>query len=235
MATAAPARRKAEVPPEAKSQPSVVETVVEAIREDIKTGRLAPAQRLIESDLCESLGASRTSIREAIGRLEAEGLLEVEHQRGARVRRLTADDARELYQVREVLEGAAARLAAQNIDKADYKARLRSLEKNFKASADAWSPSIYLQYNEEFHQLIVKMSENERLVRMVDQLQHAAYLMLQQVVSNVAATKKAHDEHEVILAAILNGDGARAERAMRDHIRRTGNDVQVRMSQLRRP
>lgn len=227
-------RKKPETDAEPKPQPSVVEAAVEAIREDIKAGRLAPGQRLIESDLCASVGASRTSIREAVGRLQAEGLIEVEHQKGARVRRLTIQDARDLYQVREALEGTAARLAAQNIGKADYRARLKSLEKKFKANADAWSPGIYMQYNEQFHELIVEMSENTRLIRMVAQLQHAAFLMLIQTLSNTSATKKAHEEHDAILAAILDGDDARAERAMRSHVRRTGDDVQARMALYRR-
>jgi len=216
-----------------KSTPSVVETVAEAIREEIKTGRLAPGQRLIESDLCAAVGASRTSIREAVGRLEAEGLIEVEHQKGARVRRLTSQDALNIYQIREALEGTAARLAAQNIGKGDYKARLKALEKKFRAENDS-SPGVYLRYNEQFHRLIVEMSENNRLIRMVEQLQHAAFLMLIQAVSTPQAAMRAHEEHELILSAILDGDGTRAERAMRAHIRRTGDDVLARLIESRR-
>src|ERR1700722_19013688 len=69
---------------------SVVEEIVEAIRSDIKAGRLAPGQRLIESEIRGALRASRPSIRDAMRRLEAEGLVEIEHMKGARVRRLTA-------------------------------------------------------------------------------------------------------------------------------------------------
>jgi DNA-binding GntR family transcriptional regulator len=207
---------------------SVVEMAAESIREGIRTGRFAPGQRLIESDLCEALGASRTSMREAIGRLEAEGLLEVEHQKGARVRRLNSQDARNIYQVREALEGMAARLAAQNVEHGTYKAQLRALEKKFHAENDG-SPSVYLEYNDEFHRLIVQMSENSRIVRMVDQLKYASFLLLIQTISSRPAVTKAHDEHDVIIAAILEGDASRAERAMRAHIRRTGDDVVARL------
>lgn len=233
MAIAVRSAKRVEVSAGPKGSASVVEAVAEAIREDIKLGRLAPGQRLIESDLCESIGASRTSIREAVGRLEAEGLIEVEHQKGARVRRLTSQDARDIYQVREALEGTAARLAALNIDNGDYRARFKALEKKFLAENDT-SPTVYLAYNEKFHRLIVEMSENARLIRMVEQLQHAAFLMLIQTISSPQASERAHEDHQVIVAAILDGDSPKAERAMRAHVRRTGDDVLVRLQEYLR-
>src|ERR1700757_2731392 len=93
------------------SSVSVVEKIVDAIRSDIKAGRVAPGQRLIESEIRVALGASRPSIRDAMRRLEAEGLVEVEHHKGARVRPLTPADTEHIYQIREALEGVAARLA----------------------------------------------------------------------------------------------------------------------------
>jgi DNA-binding GntR family transcriptional regulator len=213
---------------EPKASGSIVEITAAALRQQIKNGRFAPGQRLIESELCEAFATSRASVREAIARLEAEGLVEVEHQRGARVRRLTAQDAREIYQVREALEGIATRLAAQNIDKSDYKARLLEIEAKF-FNEDDQSPGLYLRYNEDFHRLIVEMSENSRLVRMVEQLQLSAFLMLIQAISNPRAAKKSHNEHSLIVDAILKGDGERAERAMRDHIRRTGEEMHSRI------
>ncbi len=164
-----------------------------------------------------------------MGRLEAEGLVEIEHQKGARVRRLSAEDALNIYQVREALEGAAARLAARNISRANYKTRLRELERQFAAVNDGL-PDTYLQYNEKFHRLIVEMSENRRLIRMVEQLQHPAFLMLIQVMSSRQAADRALSEHVPIVSAILKGDENRAESAMRAHIRRTGRDVVRRMA-----
>ena len=126
---------------------------------------------------------------------EAEGLIEVEHQKGARVRRLTIEDARDLYQVREALRGPPDVWRHKNINKADYKARLKSLERKFKTNTDLWSPAIYLDYNEQFHRLIVEMSGNTRLIRMVAQLQHAAFLMLIHTVQFLGHCK-AYEEHE---------------------------------------
>ena len=224
-------RRQVHASGEPKVAASVVELTAHAIRNEIKTGRLAPGQRLIEAELCATVGASRASIREALGRLEADGLVEIEHQKGARVRRLTNQDARNIYQIREALEGTAARLAAENVDHGRYRSRLKALEDKFRAE-NTDSPATYLAYNgynEQFHRLIVEMSENSRLVRLVEQMQHAAFLMLIQSISNPQAVKKAHAEHTPIYTAIMEGDPIRAERAMRAHIRRRGEEVVKRL------
>ena len=86
--------------------------MIEAITDGVKDGRYAPGQRLVEADLTAELGVSRGPLREALGRLAAEGVLELEPYRGAVVRRLTREDVEDLFSVREVLEGEAARLAA---------------------------------------------------------------------------------------------------------------------------
>jgi DNA-binding GntR family transcriptional regulator len=210
------------------SSMSVVEKIVEAIRSDIKAGRVAPGQRLIESEIRVALGASRPSIRDAMRRLEAEGVVEMEHQKGARVRRLTSSDTEHIYQVRETLEGVAARLAAENIGKHNYRKRLQILEREFKKNDDGL-PTTYLHYNEQFHHLIVEMSENQRLIRMVQQLHHSAFLMLIQVVASREAEARAREEHKPIITAILKGDGPAAERVMRTHIRRTGRVLVTRI------
>lgn len=207
---------------------SVVETVVDILRNQIRSRNLAPGQRLIEKEISDSVGASRASVREAMGRLEAEGLVEIEHQKGARVRRLSVQDAEYINHVREALEGMAARLAARNINKSDFRQRLRGLEKEFAAENDGL-PSTYLRYNEKFHNLIVEMSDNWRLERMVRQLQHTTFVMLGQVVSHKLAIERALKEHKNIVAAVLKGDAERAERTMRAHIRRTASDTAARI------
>ena len=92
---------------------SAVERVIAFIRSGIRDGRFAPGQRLIESELQSSLGVSRGSIREAIRRLAAEHILQVELHKGARVRQLSAEEIKNIYQVREVLEGPPGRYPAQ--------------------------------------------------------------------------------------------------------------------------
>jgi DNA-binding GntR family transcriptional regulator len=210
------------------SSVSVVEKIVDAIRSDIKAGRVAPGQRLIESEIRVALGASRPSIRDAMRRLEAEGLVEIEHLKGARVRRLTPSDTEHIYQIREALEGVAARLAAENVGKHNYKKRLQRLERDFEKNDDGL-PSTYHQYNEQFHHLIVEMSENQRLIRMMQQLHHSAFLTLIQMVTSRETEARAREEHKPIVTAILKGDGPAAERAMRTHVRHTGRVLVTRI------
>src|SRR5688572_32960683 len=95
----------------------------QAIRTRILEGLLSPGQRLIESDLMAELDVGRSTIREAFLKLDAEGLVELRHQRGAIVRRLTRRDLAELFEVRERLEGLAAALAAARVDEGDNRAR----------------------------------------------------------------------------------------------------------------
>ena len=121
------------------------------IRKSIREGRFAPGQRLIESELQLALGVSRGPIREAIRRLSADNILQIELHKGARVRRLTAAEIKSSYEVREALEGLACRLAAENRKPSDT--RLSTLERTFDETFDGTAKS-YLHYNGQFHRLI---------------------------------------------------------------------------------
>jgi DNA-binding GntR family transcriptional regulator len=197
---------------------SAVERVIAYIRHGIRDGHLAPGQRLIESDLQAALRVSRGPIREAVRRLAAENILRVELHKGARVRQLTQEEIRAIYDVREVLEGLACRLAAQNPEFPD--ARLKALEKEYDRNSDGTARS-YLAYNESFHRLIVQSSRNPELIRLVENLQIPSFLLLVHVVTDAASITRARAEHRPIVKAILRRDGPAAERAMRAHIRNT--------------
>jgi len=201
---------------------TAVDTVVAAIVEAIKVGRYAPGQRLVEADLTEELGVSRGPLREAFGRLAAEGLLEIEPYRGALVRRMTRDDLADLYQVREVLEGQAAALAAAHIDEGDNRARLTAALAEMSAQHSGTDISGYMDLNERFHALLVELSGNELLARVVAQLQVQAFRLFYRSLADAAAREQSVTDHEAVAAAVLAGDPARAERAMRRHVRRAG-------------
>jgi DNA-binding GntR family transcriptional regulator len=197
---------------------SAVERVITHIRGGIRDGRFAPGQRLIENDLQASLGVSRGPIREAVRRLAAENIVQVELHKGARVRRLTPGEIEAIYDVREVLEGLACRLAAQNPDFPG--ARLQAMEREFDRSFDGTARS-YLAYNERFHRLIVESSRNPELMRLIENLQIPSFLVLVQVLVDAPSIKRARAEHRPVVKAILKRDAAGAERAMRAHIRST--------------
>lgn len=203
---------------QAAREQSVVERVITRIRGGIRDGRFAPGQRLIESDLQASLGVSRGPVREAIRRLSAENILHLELHKGARVRRVSAGEIKSIYEVREVLEGLAARLAAESSERSD--SGFRALEKEFDRSFDGTAQS-YLRYNEQFHRLILQRSGNAELFRLVENLQIPSFILLVHVLVDAPSIKRARAEHRPIVEAILKKDGPRAERTMRQHIRST--------------
>lgn len=204
---------------------SAVERVIAFIRSAIREGRFAPGHRLIESELQTTLHVSRGSIREAIRRLAAEHILQVELHKGARVRQLSVEEIKSLYEVREVLEGLACRLAAESAKAVDPRlAALAAIEKEFDRDFDGTAQA-YLRYNERFHRLILEMAGNAELSRLIGNLELPSFILLAHVLVNAASIKRARAEHRPIVQAIAKRDGAKAERAMRTHIRRTRTAV----------
>jgi len=201
-----------------KPDASAVERVIAHIQNGIRQGRFAPGQRLVESDLQSTLNVSRGPIREAIRRLAADRVVEIELYKGARVRRISATEIKAIYEIREVLEGLACRLAAQNFKKTDN--RLQKLEKDFEKHFDGTAQG-FLRYNEDFHKLIVDMSGNAELQQLVENLQVPSFILLVQIVVNAKSIVEARDEHRPIVAAILKNDPTQAERAMKAHVRST--------------
>src|SRR5262245_60220482 len=131
--------------PRARALPaeSRVETIIRHIKLNIRNGGYAAGQRLIEADVQRLTGASRGPVREAMRRLGAEGLVEIHHQKGARVRRLTRTEVENLYDVRAVIEGLAAQRAATHYKDPQFRNGLRALEKSFAKDFDG-SPQSYM-------------------------------------------------------------------------------------------
>lgn len=190
----------------------------------VKSGRYVAGQRLIESELQELTGVSRGPIREAIRRLAAEGLLETPHQKGARLRRLTRDELEKLYDVREVVEGLAARYAALHVSQNRYREELENLDAAFRQRYDG-SPQSFMAYNEAFHRLVARMSDNIFLGRVATQLDVPLLALRIQAMIKLVSVDAAHQQHLEIARALLQGDGPGAERAMRRHIRFTKRSI----------
>jgi DNA-binding GntR family transcriptional regulator len=214
-----PVRRKADA-----SSTSITGGIIEYIEDGVRTGRFAPGQRLIEAEVQLAVGSSRGPVREAMRRLAAEGLIEIPHYKGARVRRLSKEEVEDLYRVREVVEGLAARLAAKNMDEPGSRKALIRLESDFKTSFDG-TPHAYMKYNQDFHHLIVAMSESEQLRRLVAQLQIPVIMVRLHTIIDRELIRRSLQQHQKIVKALLGGDPRRAERAMREHVRLTGTHV----------
>ena len=201
---------------------STVSSVVETITERIRRGVYRPGQRLVEAEMMQAMSVSRSSVREALRRLEADGLVQVEFNKGARIRLMTREEILALNQVREVLEGLAAKLAAARIGLGGYRERMLQLVEAMAQCEERGDWAEYQAQNKLFHNLILEMSGNSALVRTMGRLQlHTFRVQFHLVLSKFAAACSRSD-HEIIVEAILDGDGAAAETAMRAHIARTG-------------
>jgi DNA-binding GntR family transcriptional regulator len=206
---------------------TVVEYALETLRSGIKEGRYAPGQRLIEADLVRELEVSRGPVREALHRLAGVGLVMIEPHRGVIVRRLSRKDVDALYEVREVVEGLAARLAAKNVKNRNGAKKLRALMQKMRKARRGKDVSGYMEVNEELHQHIVELSGNSWLVHLVDHMHlHTFRLGFSQLMVSLEDLAVSEDEHEKVIEAILDGDLQKSERAMRTHVRNSAKMVQ---------
>lgn len=197
---------------------SAVDQVIESIKAGIQQGRYVPGQRLVEPDMVRDLHVSRGSVREALRRLEAEGLVQIELYRGASIRKMSRRDFIAFNEIREVLEGLAAALAAERIDEPGRTA-LVDLEQNWARGDRGWT---YPKYNEKFHNLIIEASGNNELPVYIEQAKLLFFrLQFHRIERTPAQEKRSQREHDRIVKAILKGDAKAAERAMRDHVHKS--------------
>jgi len=143
--------------------------VVDALRKAIIEGRLAPGSRLIERELIELTGVSRTVIREALRQLESESIIETIPNKGPIVRQLTRAEAEDLYAIRAVLEGLAARMFVENASDKDIKALKNALDRTIDAYRDG-PPEIIMKVKNEFYEILFAGAGSETLSSMISML-----------------------------------------------------------------
>lgn len=206
-----------------------VEKVADILKSQILQGRLAPGQRLISKDISEELGISRGPLREAFRRLAADRLVDLIPNRGAVVRRLTPDEIVHLFQIREALEGQAARLAAQNISQANNKAMFQAVADEGEHLLGKREMQPFVEHNRRFHQAVVSISGNTELAELIDRYQLAVFMPL--LHSSVGTDKLIEDsltQHAQIAHAILAGDPDQAYVAMKNHLWHSANGMLAR-------
>ena len=186
------------------------------LREAIETGAIEPGRRLMETQVSLWLQVSRTPVREAMRRLAAEGLLEAGAAGGLCVASYDAVAVRELYSVREQLEGAAASMAASNADPHEVEA----LQARVRGQA-ALPPDmrVHAGENKLFHEGVYRAAHNRFLLKSVQALQDAMILLGQRNFAVPGRIKSSIAEHHQIVRAIAARDPALAEEAARRHIR----------------
>ncbi|MBF9032452.1 FCD domain-containing protein [Rhodobacterales bacterium HKCCE3408] len=184
------------------------------ILEAIDVGVYRPGDRLVESELAERFGVSRTPIREALQRLETQSLL-TRDGRSLIVASLDHAQTAELYAVRAELEGLAARLAAQHAAPEEIRVLKRMIEED-KALLD--DPQALSRANRRFHRQLHLASHNRYLVQQLDLVHRSMALMATTSLAAAGRGEKALEEHAAIVAAIEARDGETAARALRDHL-----------------
>ncbi|AZB65424.1 GntR family transcriptional regulator [Cereibacter sphaeroides] len=190
-------------------------TVYEQVRDAIHSGEFKVGERVTEVALAEKFGVSRTPIREAISKLEIDGLLTNVPRRGLIITDLSHQQIGELYMMREVLEGAAARLAALSGSDVEITA-LKDLVAMEAGALD--DPQQLSEINKRFHRLLALAAHNRYLLVALEQLS-VTMSLLPSLLGEGARARSAHDQHIQIVEALRTRDPDAAEQAIRQHIR----------------
>lgn len=193
------------------------EIVFETLREAIIQGRLRPGERMMEIQLAEEMGVSRTPVREAIRKLELEGFVVMVPRKGAYVAGISVKDIVDVFEVRAALEALAAGLAAERITGEEMEELERSLVQiNEVSSRDSIDDIVAL--DSSFHDIIYRSSRNERLIQIVTHLQEQIHRFRTASLSQPGRTKWALDEHKKIVEAISDRNVELAQSLAREHI-----------------
>jgi DNA-binding GntR family transcriptional regulator len=187
------------------------------IRNAIADGRLEPGRRLKEEELARELGISRTPVREALLVLQTEGVLESAPNRGATVRAYEADDLDDLYQLRAVLDGFAARRAATRISAQDVTSLRESCERFVALRANADVAEL-VRENMLFHDVILEAASSERLTQMVRTVVQLPLVYRSYYWYSPEQKLISEHYHRQLTSAMASRDAERAEIVMKEHV-----------------
>jgi DNA-binding GntR family transcriptional regulator len=201
----------------AKAGGSIVRGAGVALGEAVFRSLCEAGDRLREEEVAQRLKVSRTPVREALGRLAARGFVEPAGGRGLIVRNLDISEVLELYAMREIMEGAAARLAAEHASATEVDA-LRDIEQAFVEASEADAAEM-ARLNRTFHEAICRAARNRYLDNASGELQDWIALLGPTTFTVTGRPSTSHGEHQAIIEAIAASDGDKAEQLARAHIR----------------
>jgi len=200
---------------------SVEEKTFEALKDMILVQELKPDERIIQDSVARSLGVSRTPVKKALTKLAELGLVTVKSKGQIYVSRFSKKEILAIYDVREVLEGLSARLAAEKIDGKDIK-KMREMFTRLKESASKSSSKLYITTDLKFHEFLAQKSGNDVLRKVIQGfgIQIAAFEP-----GIFRSPKDTLKDHLEIINALANHNGELAETLMRTHIRATREKI----------
>lgn len=191
--------------------------VADSVRRSILAGDLVPGQRLVEAELCDSLGASRGAVRAALIDLTHEGLVERIANRGARVRIVTVTEALQITEVRMALEGLCGAKAAQNITD-DQIGELRALGAQMTSAVQAGDVAGYSQLNQQLHACVISLADQPVAAEVLSRLRARNVRHQFRLAFRPGRPQTSLPQHLAIVEAICSRDPAAAEAAVRAHL-----------------
>lgn len=200
------------------------ELVFETLREAIIDGELPPGERLMEIQVAEELGVSRTPVREAIRKLELEGLVAMIPRKGAYVAGLSMKDVIEVFEIRAALEGLAASLAAERATDDELENLERQLVRT-TSLIDTSDLNGMVEIDTDFHSLLYTVSRNNRLAQIINNLREQIQRFRQTSLSFPGRMKEALEEHREIVEAVSSRDPELARRLAQEHIENAENSM----------
>jgi DNA-binding GntR family transcriptional regulator len=211
-------------------QPSLAQRVCEEIISEIVCGRLPSGVRLIQDELARALGVSRHPVQQALLLLRNQGLVKEAAGRGLIVAPLEARDVRDLYQLRGAMEALAGRLAAANRD-ARFAQEGAELIERGSAALDRGSLEDQVAVDIDFHRALARASDNALLNQtMAPHWPKFRRIMAEVLRDGEPGSRRIWDEHSAILAAVVDGDSARAEALCREHLEKASKLVVDRIA-----
>ena len=193
------------------------DVVFNTLRQAILKGELAPGERLMEIQLAEKLGVSRTPIREAIRKLELEGLVLMIPRKGAEVAKISEKSLRDVLEVRRSLEELAIELACQRMSEEDMD-ELERVQGNFRNAIAKGEAMTIAETDEQYHDVIYQGTGNDKLVQMLNNLREQMYRYRLEYIKDADKRQILVVEHDYILKAIRSRHVAEAKKAIREHI-----------------
>lgn len=203
------------------NQARISEQVYDYLRGEIMTGRFAPGERLNLDELVERLRVSKMPVKEAVGRLAAEGLIDIQARRGTFISRVDPRELAETFEVRRGLEVLAGELAIENVTKLEI-AKLRHLITEMESAAEDHNVTVHLEKNFAFHELIIELSGNRKLMEIYRLLRAQIHIAGVHYRSEnwLNRVEQEQREHRAIVRALEQRDPEAVGRAISDHLKR---------------
>lgn len=193
--------------------------VYEELRMLIMTGQIKPGTRMMEIDLAESMGVSRTPVREAIRQLEKDNLVTIEPRRGAYVSDISAVDLEDMLIVREPLEGLATYIATQKMTEEQIE-EIRKVNETYEAAVREKDKEKMIEADTHFHNLITQGSGNQYLINILLELQEQVLRFRYIYFRSYKRAEEVVNEHRMILSALAAKDAETARACSTEHIKK---------------